>query len=539
MGTGGIAIDPSLASSPSIVANPNAGTPVASTGPNDPDYLKLILTARVYDVALETPLQEARNLSARLGNRILLKREDLQPVFSFKLRGAFNRMVQLSESERRAGVVACSAGNHAQGVALAAKHMGVKATIVMPIATPPIKWKNVERLGATVRLFGNDFDEAKTEAARLSEEMGFVSIPPYDDPYVIAGQGTIGVEIFRQHDFTKIDAIFVCVGGGGLAAGIASYAKRLRPDIKIIGVETYDANAMTLSLLKGERVILPEVGLFADGAAVRSVGVENFRLCRSLIDEMVMVSTDEICAAIKDVFEDTRGIVEPAGALGLAGAKKYVMEKGITGGTYIAVTSGANMNFDRLRFVAERADLGENREALISVVIPEQPGSFLKLYQCIHPRPVTEFSYRFGDAVEAHIFLSFKVETNRDVEMDSILADLEAANMTAMDVSTNEVAKAHARYLIGGRKNVPHERLYRFSFPERPGALQHFLDSLRHPRWNISLFHYRNYGGDVGKVMVGIQVPPETVADFADFLGDLRYPFVEETDNPVYQHFLK
>lgn len=356
-----------------IFINPNAGK--HEVGDNGPDYLKLILTARVYDVCIETPLQEAINLSNRLQNTILLKREDLQPVFSFKCRGAHNKIVNLSPEEKARGVIACSAGNHAQGVALSASKLGIAAKIIMPSATPPIKCKNVERLGAQAILHGNDFEDAKIECARLAKENGMVSIPPYDDPMVIAGQGTIGVELLRQCDSSKIDAIFVCVGGGGLIAGIASYVKRLCPKIKIIGVETYDANAMTRSLVAGHQVDVPEVGLFADGAAVRSIGKETFRIAREFVDEMVLVSTDELCAAIKDVFEDTRSILEPAGALAVAGVKKYVAEKHIVGGTFITTCSGANMNFDRLRFVAERAELGENKEALISVVIPEQPSA--------------------------------------------------------------------------------------------------------------------------------------------------------------------
>ncbi|KAJ3313225.1 hypothetical protein HDU76_002694 [Blyttiomyces sp. JEL0837] len=511
---------------------------------NEPDYLKMILTANVYDVAIQTPLQKANNLSTRLGNTILLKREDMQPVFSFKLRGAYNRMQQLSPAEKAKGVIACSAGNHAQGVALAAQKMGIQATIVMPTATPPIKWQNVKRLGATVVLHGTDFDEAKSECARLSIERGLTNIPPYDDPHVIAGQGTIGVEILRQVPQSLpgkgIDAIFVCVGGGGLAAGIAAYVKRLCPDVKVIGVETFDADAMTRSLKAGERVLLSQVGLFADGAAVRSVGEETFRICKDLIDEMVLVTTDEICAAIKDTFEDTRSIVEPAGALGVAGCKKYIQEKGLKDGTYVAVCSGANMNFDRLRFVADRADLGEEKEALITVKIPEKPGSFLALYRAIHPRSVTEFSYRYGDASTATIFMSFRVQ-DRERELKEVFTHLADLGMEAMDASVNEMAKAHARYLVGGRKEVPNERVLRFSFPERPGALNHFLNSLQSPhyKWNVSLFHYRNYGGDVGKVMVGIQVPSETSDAFNEFLENLKYPYVEETDNPLFQLFLK
>jgi threonine dehydratase len=437
----------------SIFLNPNRGCELDQLEGKYPDYLKLILTARVYDVAIESPLQKAIHLSKRLNNTILFKREDLQPVFSFKCRGAYNKMAHLTPIEKQKGVLACSAGNHAQGVALAASKMGIPATIIMPSGAPPIKWKNVQRMGAQVILHGNDFEDSKQECARLELVQGIPVIPPYDDPLVIAGQGTIGVEILRQFDSSKIDAIFVCVGGGGLIAGISAYVKRICPHIKIVGVETYDANAMTASLLKGERVQLKEVGLFADGAAVRSVGSETFRICKALVDEMVLVSTDEICAAIKDVFEDTRSILEPAGALAVAGVKKYVQLNKITGGTFVTTCSGANMNFDRLRFVAERADLGENSEALISVVIPETPGTFLKLYQTIHPRGVTEFSYRFGDEKQAHIFMSIKVQ-DRKRDLIEIFTRLKEQGMTGYDASHNEMAKAHARYLIGGRKNV-------------------------------------------------------------------------------------
>ncbi|KAJ3123562.1 Threonine dehydratase biosynthetic, chloroplastic [Nowakowskiella sp. JEL0407] len=531
---------PPIAERPqAIFVNPSAGKHVPrSDGTPEPDYLTLILTAKVYDVAIESPLVTALNLSAKLKNTVLLKREDLQPVFSFKLRGAYNRMQQLSAEEREKGVIACSAGNHAQGVALSAKKMGIKATIVMPLATPPIKWKNVQRLGAEVLLHGNDFDEAKTECNRLCDEMGLTNIPPYDDPYVIAGQGTIGVELARQMGDKEIDAIFLCVGGGGLIAGVASYIKRLYPNIKIIGVEAYDANAMTESLKQGKRVFLDEVGLFADGAAVRNVGEETFRICQELIDEMVLVTTDEICAAIKDTFEDSRSIIEPAGALGVAGIKKYVAENGLEGKNFVAVTSGANMNFDRLRFVAERADIGENTEALITVIVPEEPGSFMKLYQAVHPRAVTGFSYRYSDPKNAHIIMSFRV-VDRQVEMTEIINQLSKLGYRVMDVTHSEMAKAHVLHLVGGRgKDLANERLFRFTFPERPGALQHFLGNLK-STWNVSLFHYRNYGGDVGKVMVGIQVPEETSEEFEEFLNHLKYPFVEETANPVYQQFLR
>ncbi|KAI8833233.1 tryptophan synthase beta subunit-like PLP-dependent enzyme [Chytriomyces cf. hyalinus JEL632] len=519
--------------------------PVAEHGTigTETDYLKLILTANVYDVAIETPLQTAHNLSNKLKNNILLKREDLQPVFSFKLRGAYNRMQQLTKAEKEAGVIACSAGNHAQGVALAAQKMGIKAKIVMPLATPPIKIRNVKRLGAEVVLFGNDFDEAKIECARLTEVNKLTNIPPYDDPYVIAGQGTIGVEILRQvQNNQNIEAIFVCVGGGGLAAGIASYIKRVVPHIKIIGVETFDSDAMTQSIKLGKRVLLEDVGLFADGAAVRLVGEETFRICKDLVDEMVLVSTDEICAAIKDIFEDTRSIVEPAGALGMAGMKKYIAHNRVEGKTFVSICSGANMNFDRLRFVADRADFGEQKEALISVSIPEKPGSFMALYRAIHPRNVTEFSYRYGNADLATVIVSMRVE-DREKELADIFQTLEKHGMKGIDASNNEMGKAHGRYLVGGRIEVPHERVFRFTFPERPGALHHFLDSLsgttESQQLSCSLFHYRNYGGDMGKVFVGIQVPPTATKVFDDFMDKLKYPYVEETSNEVYRQLLR
>ncbi|CAG8439981.1 4811_t:CDS:2 [Acaulospora morrowiae] len=481
-----------------------------------PDYLRLILTSRVYEIVKESPLQHATNLSIKTNNKILLKREDLQDVFSFKIRGAYNKIAHLTEEERKQGVIACSADAS---------------------ATPTIKWQNVKRLGAKVVLYGSDFDEAKGECARLIEQEKFTNIPPYDDPYVIAGQGTIAMEILRQYNMEKIDAIFVCVGGGGLIAGIGSYVKSLCPKIKIIGVETYDANAMTLSLKAKKRVTLDEVGLFADGAAVRIVGEETFRVCSEVVDEMINVSNDEICAAIKEIFEDTRSIVEPAGALSVAGINKYVAENKITGGCFVAVTSGANMNFERLRFVAERAELGERREALISVIIPERPGSFIQLYNHIHPRPITEFSYRYSDSKQAWIYMSFGVQ-NREEELPQILDKLEKDGMHGQDISDNEMAKSHARYLVGGRSNVENERLYRFEFPERPGALQKFLLGLR-SNWNISLFHYRNHGSDMGKVLVGIQVPPQDSEAFENFKNNLGYLAIDETKNPVYNQFLK
>ncbi|KAI9145057.1 tryptophan synthase beta subunit-like PLP-dependent enzyme [Paraphysoderma sedebokerense] len=500
------------------------------------DYLKLILNARVYDVCKETELTYAKNLSRKTGNKVLLKREDMQPVFSFKCRGAYNRMFQLTPSERQRGVIAVSAGNHAQGVALAAQTLNIPATILMPTFAPSIKVENVKRLGATVILHGNDFDEAKQEMYRLAVERGLVVIPPFDDPYVIAGQGTVGVEILRQVRQDRLDAIFVCVGGGGLLAGVAAYVKRIRPEVKVIGVNTIDSDAMTKSLQKGKRLELSEVGLFSDGSAVRLVGKETFRLCKALVDDMVLVTTDEICAAIKDTFEDTRSIVEPAGALGVAGLKKYLAKNPqIKDGVFVAVLSGANMNFDRLRFVAERARLGEGKEAMLSVKIRERPGEFNKLYEVLN---VTEFSYRYSDPTWAHIIMAFEVQGG-NAEVEGVVGEFEKREMKALDITDNEMAKSHARYLAGGRSaTVENEKLYRFRFPERPGALKRFLNYLQSD-WNISLFHYRNHGGDVGKVLVGIQVPPEQTDKFQQFLDKLGYPYVDETDNPVYLQFLR
>ncbi|GAB5586218.1 threonine deaminase [Umbelopsis nana] len=504
---------------------------------NHPDYLQMIMTSRVYDVVEQTPLQRAENLSTKLGANIHLKREDLQSVFSFKIRGAYNRIAHLSDEEKAAGVIACSAGNHAQGVALAAKKLGIPAKIVMPVPTPAIKWRNVKRLGAEVILHGNDFDDAKVECVRLTEEYGHTNIPPYDDPYVIAGQGTVGLEILRQIDAKKVDAIFVPVGGGGLIAGIASYVKRIAPHIKIIGVEANDANAMTQSLKAGERLELNEVGLFADGAAVRLVGEEPFRLAKLLVDDMVNVTNDEICAAIKDVFEETRSVCEPTGALALAGVKRYLhlhpesREKDV-----VAIVSGANVNFDRLRFIADRAELGELGEAFCNVIIPERPRSFIHMIKHVNPRLITEFSYRYSDPEQAHIYISFKVH-DLELEVKQVLDGWKSDGMHGWDVSHNELAKTHARYMVGGRHQVPNERIFRFIFPERPGATQKFLAGLE-SEWNVSLFHYRNHGDDMGKVLVGIQVPPEDNAAFDRYLEELKYTYVEETNNVVYKAFL-
>jgi threonine dehydratase len=507
------------------------------------DYLERILRARVYDVAVETPLEVAPNLSARLGNRILLKREDMQPVFSFKCRGAYNKMAGLSAAALARGVIASSAGNHAQGVALAAQKLGCKAVIVMPATTPKIKVDAVKARGAEVHLHGDTYDEAYAEARRIERSRRLAFVHPYDDPDVIAGQGTIGMEILRQAT-QPIDAVFVPVGGGGLISGIASYTKRLRPSVKIIGVEPFDDDAMARSLKAGRRVVLDHVGLFADGVAVRQVGEETFRLCRALLDGMILVNTDQICAAIKDVFEDTRTILEPAGALAVAGAKTYVARSGTRGKRLVAVASGANTNFDRLRFVAERAEVGEHREAILAVTIPEKPGSFKKFCATLGARNITEFNYRIADPKQAHVFVGVEVH-NRD-ETNRIVKVLEREGLETIDLSADEMAKLHVRHMVGGHapasirrsgRAAPDELLYRFEFPERPGALMKFLSNMR-TDWNISLFHYRNQGSDYGRVLVGMQVPRGDMREFLRFLETLGYPWVDETRNPTYRLFL-
>jgi threonine dehydratase len=509
-----------------------------------PDYLRLILTSRVYDVVTETPVSHAINLSNRLECRVLLKREDLLPVFSFKLRGAYNKMAHLNSSQRWKGVIACSAGNHAQGVAYSARHLKIPATIVMPSGTPAIKHKNVSRLGGAVVLHGQDFDAAKEECHRLEKLHDLTNIAPFDDPYVIAGQGTIGLELLRQTSLRKLEAIFCCVGGGGLIAGIGVYVKRIAPHVKIIGVEATDANAMAKSLRLGKRVLLHEVGLFADGAAVKSVGEETFRLCMEVVDEVITVGTDEICAAIQDVFEDTRSIVEPAGALALAGLKVWASQQPSPDPKreLVAITSGANMNFDRLRFVAERAALGEQKEALLTVTIPERPGSFAQLVESVLPQAVTEFSYRYSSTSpqQAHILMGISVtgSASRKAELESLFSRLSSEGMTATDISDDELAKTHIRYLCGGRSNVADEKLYTFEFPERPGALAKFLTTMR-PGQNISLFHYRNYGGDVGRVLAGIQCPESEKSQLEGFLKELGYPFKEVSDSLTYKMFLR
>ncbi|KAK4862470.1 hypothetical protein LT330_002603 [Penicillium expansum] len=521
---------------------PNWGIPEAFLLPNGyPDYLRLILTSRVYDVIEESPLTHAVNLSARLKSRVLLKREDLLPVFSFKLRGAYNKMAHLNNEQRWKGVIACSAGNHAQGVAFSARKLRIPATIVMPSGTPAIKHLNVARLGGSVVLHGMDFDAAKDEAHRLEKLHSLTNIPPFDDPYVIAGQGTIGMELLRQANLDKLEAVFCAVGGGGLIAGIGVYLKRIAPQVKVIGVEAYDANAMAQSLDTGDRVFLKEVGLFADGAAVKSVGEETWRLSREVIDEVIQVSTDETCAAIKDAFEDTRSIVEPAGALALAGLKKYIAKNPSSDPNreLIAIASGANMDFDRLRFVAERAALGEKKEALLSVKIPEKPGAFAKLVEVVLPHAVTAFNYRYAreDSADVLMGISLSASTGRE-DLAKIMGELEKGGMSCRDLSDDELAKRHVRFLVGGRCEVADERIFMFEFPERPGALAKFLTTLR-PEQNISLFHYRNYGGDVGKVLAGIQCPSPEKEDLEAFLRDLGYPFSEHTDSPTYKTFLR
>lgn len=498
------------------------------------EYLKRILTSAVYDVAIETPLEIAPNLSRRAGNTILLKREDMQPVFSFKLRGAYNKMAKLPPEALKKGVIAASAGNHAQGVALGAQILKCQATIVMPATTPAIKVQAVKARGAEVILIGDSYDAAYQHAQKLVQERGCTFIHPYDDPDVIAGQGTIGMEILRQHN-KPIHAIFVPIGGGGLIAGVAVYIKALRPEIKIIGVEPYDADAMYQSLLKKERVQLAQVGIFADGVAVKLVGEQTFALCQHYVDEIIRVSTDEMCAAIKDVFEDTRSILEPSGALSVAGAKIYARTHALRDENLIAITSGANMNFDRLRHIAERAELGEQREGILAVTIPERPGSFKAFCQLIGARNITEFNYRYASAEAAHVFVGLQIQSRR--EIDALLTDLANSDLKACDFTDNEIAKLHVRHLVGGRAHVPNEMLYRFEFPERPGALMQFLNTMP-SNWNISLFHYRNHGTDYGRVLVGIQVPLNEKVQFQNFLDELGYNWWDESQNPAYDLFL-
>ena len=499
------------------------------------DYLERILTAQVYDVAIETPLDHMPILSGRMHNHIMLKREDMQPVFSFKLRGAYNKMVKLSPAARDRGVIAASAGNHAQGVALSARKLGCHATIVMPETTPQIKVQAVKSRGATVVLHGDSYTDAYEHAIELAAENNATFVHPYDDPDVIAGQGTVGMEILRQH-MGDIHAIFVPVGGGGLISGVAAYVKRLRPEIRIIGVEPVDSDAMYRSLQKKSRVKLPQVGLFADGVAVKQIGEETFRICRELVDEIILVDTDAICAAIKDTFEDTRTILEPAGALSVAGVKAYTAREKISHKTLITIASGANMNFDRLRHISERAEIGEQREAVIAVTIPEKPGSFKKFCAMLGAKSITEFNYRYANHKEAKVFVGISVR-NRD-EVQNLIKSLKKNGLETVDLSDNEMAKLHIRHLVGGHAHeIKNEIIYRFEFPDRPGALMSFLNNMSH-NWNISLFHYRNHGADYGRVLVGMQVAPAEKSDFKQFLDQLGYRYWDESENPAYKLFL-
>ncbi|MCX7276630.1 MAG: threonine ammonia-lyase, biosynthetic [Burkholderiales bacterium] len=528
---------------------PKAQKPVQAAKPLTPaDYLKKILTARVYDVAIESALEPARNLSRRLGNTVLLKREDTQPVFSFKLRGAYNKMAHLTPQQLKKGVICASAGNHAQGVAMSARKLGTRAVIVMPTTTPQVKVDAVAALGGEVVLFGESYTDAYNHSLSLQKKQGLTFVHPFDDPDVIAGQGTIAMEILRQLQglgSQHLDAVFVAIGGGGLISGVANYIKAVRPDIKVIGVQTSDSDAMLQSVNAKKRVTLADVGLFADGTAVKLVGEETFRVARGLVDEFITVDTDAVCAAIKDVFVDTRSIVEPSGAMAVAAMKQYVSKHKTKGQTYAAILCGANMNFDRLRFVAERAEVGEEREALFAVTIPEERGSFKRFCEAIGqlpggPRNVTEFNYRISDAAKsnaAHVFVG--LTTTAKGESQKIASNFSKHGFKALDLTHNELAKEHIRHMVGGQSALAQdERLLSFVFPERPGALMKFLSLVR-PGWNISLFHYRNQGADYGRILVGLQVPKADAKAFDKFLATLDYPYVEETNNPVYQLFLQ
>ena len=515
---------------------PQKATPSRSPAPSRIDYLRRILTAKVYDVAIESPLDAARTLSRRLGNQVLLKREDLQPVFSFKLRGAYNKMAHLTPEQLKRGVICASAGNHAQGVALSAKRMGCRAVIVMPTTTPKLKIDAVGALGGEVVLAGDSYSDAYARAVELQQQEGLTFVHPFDDPDVIAGQGTIAMEILRQHE-GPIDAVFVAIGGGGLISGVAAYIKAVRPEIKVIGVQTVDSDAMARSVEAGRRVTLGDVGLFSDGTAVKLVGEETFRLARELVDDYVRVTTDELCAAMKDIFQDTRSVVEPAGALGVAGLKQYAATHKCKGQTFVAIACGANMNFDRLRFVAERAEYGEQREALFAVTIPEERGSFRRFCELVGSRSVTEFNYRISDTRQAHVFVG--VSISKPDEADKIARSFQRHGFATVNLTDDELAKEHVRHMVGGRSDLAEdERIYRFEFPERPGALMRFLSAMS-PDWNISLFHYRNQGADYGRILVGIQVPRGDRAALKDFLAGLNYPFEDETNNPVYRLFLR
>ncbi|MFC5521322.1 threonine ammonia-lyase, biosynthetic [Polaromonas jejuensis] len=538
---------------PSKIKTPASSSPraakaagkAAPQGLKPADYLKKILTARVYDVAVESALERAKNLSQRLNNTVLLKREDQQPVFSFKLRGAYNKMAHLNAAQLKKGVICASAGNHAQGVAMSAQKLGTRAVVVMPTTTPQLKIDAVKAWGAEVVLHGDSYSDAYAHSVLLEKKRGLTFVHPFDDPDVIAGQGTIAMEILMQLQTlgsSRLDAVFVAIGGGGLISGVANYIKAVRPEIKVIGVQMNDSDAMMQSVGAKKRVALNDVGLFSDGTAVKLVGEETFRISRELVDEFISVDTDAVCAAIKDVFVDTRSIVEPAGALAVAAIKQYVATHKTRGETYAAILCGANMNFDRLRFVAERAEVGEEREALFAVTIPEERGSFRHFCELIGelpggPRSVTEFNYRINDAAQAHVFVG--LTTSAKGESSKIAANFSRHGFKALDLTHDELAKEHIRHMVGGHSALAKdERLLRFVFPERPGALMKFLSSMR-PGWNISLFHYRNQGADYGRTLVGLQVPKADNKAFKAFLDTLGYPHVEETDNPAYRLFLQ
>lgn len=499
-------------------------------------YVKKTLRSRVYDVAVETPLDEAHSLSRRLKNKVLLKREDLQPVFSFKLRGAYNKIALLTPEQQQKGVICASAGNHAQGVALSTRQLGIKGVIVMPQTTPDIKVNAVKALGGQTVLAGDSYDEAYAHAVKLAEEKGYTFVHPYDDAEVIAGQGTVAMEILRQHT-GPIEAIFVPVGGGGLAAGIAAYVKYVRPEIKVIAVEPEDAACLAAARKAKKRVKLDSVGLFADGVAVAQIGAETWKVLKDHVDDVITVNTDEICAAIKDIFDDTRSIAEPAGGLSLAGLKKYVAREKLEGRTLIAIDSGANMNFDRLRHISERTELGEKREGVFAVTLPEKPGAFKAFCQTLGKRNITEFNYRYADARDAHVFVGLQLRSG-ETERQDLLALLEKKGYPALDISDDEMAKLHIRYLVGGHAGLSDERLFRFEFPERPGALMNFLTRIE-ARWNISLFHYRNHGAAYGRVLVGLQLGGRPHKELLESLKTIGYPFSEETDNPAYNLFLR
>ena len=535
--------------SPSVSTSPQAKksspTTLSTKALTPADYLKKILTARVYDVAIESALEPAKVLSKRLNNSVLLKREDQQPVFSFKLRGAYNKMAHLSPAQLKKGVICASAGNHAQGVALSAQKLGTRAVVVMPTTTPQLKIDAVKAFGGEVVLHGDSFTDAYAHSLLLQKKQGLTFVHPFDDPDVIAGQGTIAMEILRQLQTLgsrRLDAVFVAIGGGGLISGVANYIKAVRPEIKVIGVQMNDSDAMIQSVAAKKRVTLSDVGLFSDGTAVKLVGEETFRISQELVDEYMTVNTDAVCAAIKDVFVDTRSIVEPAGALAVAAIKQYVATHKTKGETYAAILCGANMNFDRLRFVAERAEVGEEREALFAVTIPEERGSFRHFCEVVDqlpggPRNVTEFNYRINNQAQAHVFVG--LTTSAKGESSKIAANFSRHGFKALDLTHDELAKEHIRHMVGGHSaRSKDERLLRFEFPERPGALLKFLSSMQ-PGWNISLFHYRNQGADYGRILVGLQVPKADNKAFKEFLGTLGYPHVEETDNPVYRLFLQ